>query len=97
MEPSALAVEAIQAHVRAEAQRAMQREADSFLRLHSELLATIPGQYAAIYQGRLVDHDPDQLALLQRVEERYPGLPVLICQVRLEAEQIINILSPRIA
>ena len=79
-----------------EAQQAMEQEAKAFRRLHPQLLDSIPDEYAAVYQGRLVDHDPDQLALLQRVEERYPGLPVLIRQVHPEAEQIINILSPRI-
>lgn len=95
-DPNSLAVEAIQAHVRAEAQRAMEKEAEAFRRLHSQLLESIPGEYAAIYQGQLVDHDPDFLALLPRVEERYAGQPVLIRQVLAEAEPVIRVRSPRI-
>ena len=96
VEPSALAEEAIRVFLRSEAQRSMEQEAEAFHRLHSELLATIPGEYAAIHGGQLVDHDADQLALLGRIEARFPGLPVLIRQVRPEVEQILMVRSPRI-
>lgn len=96
VEPSALAGEAIRSYLRTEAQHAMEQEAEAFRRLHPELLATIPGQYAAIYGGQLVDHDPDQLVLLRRIETRFSGLPVLIRQVRSEVEQTIMVRSPRI-
>jgi post-segregation antitoxin (ccd killing protein) len=93
VEPSALAGEAIRTYLRSEARHAMEQEAEAFRRLHPDLRATIPGQYAAIYQGQLVDHDVDQLALFQRIEARFGGLPVLIRQVRPEIEQTINVLS----
>jgi hypothetical protein len=96
IDPTSLAVEAIQAHVRTEAQRAMEQEGEAFRRLHPQLLDSIPGEYAAIYQGQLVDHDPGLLALLQRVEEHYPGRPVLIRQVQTEIEPVIHVRSPRI-
>jgi hypothetical protein len=83
-------------YLRSEAQRAMQQEAEAFRRLHATLLATIPSEYAAIYGGQLVDHDPDQLALFRRIEARFGGLPVLIRQVLPEAEQTIMVRSPRI-
>ena len=47
-----------------------------------KLLKTMPGEFAAIYQGQLVDHDVDQMVLFQRIEAAYPGQPVLIRQVR---------------
>jgi post-segregation antitoxin (ccd killing protein) len=96
VEPSALAEEAIRAYLRSEAQHAMQQEAEAFLRLHPKLFALIPGDYAAIFGGQLVDHDPDQLMLLQRIEARFPGQPVLIRQVRSQVEQTIMVRSPRI-
>jgi len=95
-EPSALAEEAIRAYLRSEARLAMDQEAEAFRRLHPDLRATIPGQYAAIYRGQLVDHDTDQLALFQRTQARFAGLPVLIRQVRSEIEQTIMVRSPRI-
>jgi predicted transcriptional regulator len=96
VEPSALAGEAIRAYLRSAAQREMEDESLAFRRLHLELLATIPGQYAAIHHGQLVDHDFDQLVLFQRIEARFRGLPVLIRQVRSEVEQTIMVHSPRI-
>ncbi len=96
MDPTALAAEAIQAHVRAEAQGAMEQEAEVFRRLHPQLLESIPDEYAAVYQEELADHDPDLLTLLQRAEERYPGRPVLIRQVQAEVEPVIHVRSPRI-
>jgi hypothetical protein len=96
MDPSALAGEAIRAYLRSAARHDMEEEVQAFRRLHPELLETIPGQYAAIYHGQLVDHDGDQLTLFQRIEARFRGLPVLIRQVRPEVEQTIMIHSPRI-
>ncbi len=89
--PDALAVEAIEEKIRAETQRALAQEAGAFRKMHPQLLADISGEYAAIYQGALVDHDRDIVALLQRIEERFPGEPVLVRQVREEVEPVIHV------
>ncbi len=47
----------------------MQRETQAFIRMHADLLGKYPGDYVAIYQGKLIDHDHDQLALYQRVRK----------------------------
>ena len=96
VEPSILAGEAIRAYLRSAARDDMDQEAEAFRRLHPDMLATIPGHYAAVYRGQLVDHDVDQLALYQRIEARFHGLPVLIRQVRPEVERTIMVHSPRI-
>jgi hypothetical protein len=96
VDPSALTNEAIRAYLRSAARDDMEQEARAFRRLHPDLLATIPDQYAAMHRGQLVDHDVDQLALYQRSAARFRGLPVLIRQVRPEVEQTIVIHSPRI-
>lgn len=96
VEPVILAREAIRLFLRAETRRAIEQEANAFRQLHPELLRTMPGEFAAIIHGQLVDHDVDQLALFQRIEAAYPGQPVLIRQVRLEVEQTIDVRSPRI-
>ncbi len=95
IETSTLAQQAIREFLRTEARRAMQREAEAFRQLHAELLEKIPDHYAAIYQGKLVDHDPDQLALFLRIEKQYADLLVLIRQVRPTVEETINVRSPR--
>lgn len=95
VDAATLAQEVVRSHLRTLAQRAMEKEVAAFVRLHPQLLATIPGEFAAIFKGELIDHDEDQLALLQRVEESRVGAPVLIRQVTSVAEPIITIRSPR--
>jgi hypothetical protein len=50
--------------------------------MHAELYARYPGQYVAVYQGQLVDHDPDGEALFERIDQRFPDEIVLMTQVR---------------
>jgi hypothetical protein len=94
--PDTLAVEAIEEKVRVEARRALEQEAEAFKGMHSQLLLEIPGEYAAIYQEILVDHDRDIVGLLQRMDERFPGEPVLVREVQEEVEPVIHVRSPRI-
>jgi hypothetical protein len=96
VEPSILVGEAIRAYLRSAARDDMDQEAEAFRRLHPDMLATIPGEYAAVYRGQLVDHDADQLALYQRIKARFEGQLILIRQVRSEVEQTIMVHSPRI-
>ena len=63
--------------------------------MHSELWEKYPHQYVAIFQGEVVDHDQDELALLKRRNEKYPDDIVLIRQVLQEPERTIVICSPR--
>jgi hypothetical protein len=96
VDPAVLAQDAIRSFLHAEARRVIQQEAAAFQRMHPQLLSTMPGEYVAVHQGQVVDHDHDQLALFLRVEAAYSGQPVLIRQVRPENEQTIEVLSPRL-
>ena len=93
--PEDLADRAIRQFLRDEARRMMQHESDAFRRMHADLLARYPNEYVAIHQGQLVDHGADQLALLARIEDRFPDVPVLIRQVLPEPDEIFNFRSPR--
>jgi hypothetical protein len=75
---------------------AMQREAAAFQRLHSSLVKMHSGQYVAILDGNLVDHDIDPIALLRRVREKYPDRTVLRRKVEQAPEVILHFRSPRI-
>lgn len=75
---------------------AMEKEGQAFLRLHPSLKREYLGEYVAIYQEKLVDHDPDLIELIQRREQRYPDEVVLIRQVLVEPEQELVIRSPRL-
>lgn len=96
VEPVVLARNAIRTFLRNESRRIIAQEAKAYRRLHPELLRTMPGQFVAVHNGQVVDHDSDQMAVFRRVEEAYEGQPVLIRQVRLEIEQTIEVLSPRL-
>lgn len=90
-----LAEQAIRQFLRDETRRMIQRESKAFRAMHAQLFAKYPGQYVAIYQGRVIDHDEDQLALFLRVDERYPQAPLLIKQVLSEPEEVYVLRSPR--
>lgn len=79
-----------------EMETAVDREETAFRHLHPQLWQTYRGQYVAIYQGELVDHDPDQVALFLRVKQRYGDAFVWIAPVRVEAEETAVIHSPRL-
>jgi hypothetical protein len=76
---------------------AMQRELDAFHRLHPTLWRDFPGQTVAITSGRLVDHDPDPVALLKRVQHAYPDRVVLRRKVEEAPETVLHFRSPRLA
>lgn len=92
--PQRLAEQAIREFLRSEARRHMLSEMHAFSEMHEELLERYPGEYVAIYQGKLIDHDPDQLRLFQRVAQRYANLPVLIKQVLSDPEEVYSFRSP---
>ncbi len=62
-------------------QEAIHDETEAFWAMYRQLRAQYIGQYVALYQGRVVDHDVDVSRLDQRVRERFGLLPVLIAPV----------------
>ena len=79
-----------------EADPAVDREEAAFHRLHPNLRRDYPGQYVAIHQAAVVDHDRDQVTLFLRTRERFPGEFVWIAAVGDEAEESYRIHSPRL-
>ena len=53
-----------------------EREYQAFLRLLPGLLATHRGRYVAVHEGRVVDDDADDLALVLRVHARIGYVPI---------------------
>jgi len=94
--PEEIIEKAIRDLLHAEASRILARETAVFRTLHAQLLQKYPGEYVALHQGQMIDHDPDQLALYLRVDEQYPDEVILIKQVCSEIEEIYNIRSPRL-
>ncbi len=94
--PDALAERAIREFLRADARRMMQREVEAFREQHAQLLETYPGEFVAISEGKVVDHDLDQLALFTRIDERFPDRPVLVTKVSAMPEEVYTVWSPQI-
>jgi hypothetical protein len=53
-----------------------EREYQAFLRLLPDLLATYKGHYVAIHDGKVVDTDTDDIALVKRVHARVGYVPI---------------------
>lgn len=94
--PEQLAEQAIHDFLRADAEVAIEREIEAFRQMHPNLLKHYLGQYVAIYQGQLVDHDQNRLALYLRIDNQYPDVPVLMRPVSSQVDRIITIRSPRL-
>lgn len=74
----------------------MEQERQAFEAMYAELLKQYEGQYVAIHQGQVVDHDRDQLALLRRRKQNYPEEIVLIAQVTPNSQRVLHFRSPRL-
>jgi len=76
-------------------QQKMAQEIESFRQMHARLWEKYPYQFVAIYQGKLIDHDQEQHAILLRIDKQYSDQVVLIRQVRPEIEPVYTIHSTR--
>ena len=94
--PTTLVERIIRRFLHEETQHKMQREIEAFVAMHSQLREQYPDAYVAIHQGKLVDHDENQLDLYERIEEKYPYEVVLIRQVLPEAKRIYTFRSPKV-
>jgi hypothetical protein len=75
---------------------AMKKEIAAYKTIHAELVKKYLGQYVALYQGKLVAHDADPVALHRRITAKYPGEVVLCRKVQEEAEPVLYMRSPRL-
>ena len=51
----------------------MQHEKDAFIAMHPQLVQTYLGEYVAIHQGKLIDHDKDDVELIERMRSKTTG------------------------
>lgn len=78
-----------------EADKALDREIAAYHDLHPVLWQKYPHEHVALFQGKLVDHDLDGVALSLRIYQRFPDETVLIRQVEPDPEREIRMRSPR--
>jgi len=72
------------------------REEKAFQQLHPYLLKNYPGEYVAIINGEVIDHDTDQVALYQRVSKRFPERFILLAKITPRPIEEYTFRSPRL-
>jgi Arc/MetJ family transcription regulator len=84
-----LLTEAIRQYLWELDRRKISEESQIYQRRHAELKAEYLGQYIAMHDGQVVDHDSDFVALRQRVRQQFRHTPVMITLVEEVAERPI--------
>ncbi|MBM3131200.1 MAG: ribbon-helix-helix protein, CopG family [Chloroflexi bacterium] len=85
------------AHYRGElGHRKINAEAEAYRRKYPRLRAKYLGEYIAMHNGRVVDHDRELGALYKRVRKRFGKTPVLMRLVEEVVEREIVVRSPRL-
>jgi Arc/MetJ family transcription regulator len=69
--------------------RKISEESQIYQQRHAELKAQYLGQYIAMSDGQVVDHDVDITVLRQRVRQRFGRKPVMIALVEEVAERTL--------
>lgn len=75
----------------------MAREEKAFHELHPQLKEKHFQEYVAIFEGQLVDHDPDLEQILKRTKQKYPDRFIWIAPVQKNPEEVFHFRSPRLA
>lgn len=89
-------LESLYPGVSTEKAQVMAREENAFRQLHAQLKQQVPGQFVAIYNGNLFDHDQEFAVLLKRVRQQLPDKFVWISPVKDEPEEMFHFRSPRL-
>lgn len=71
----------------------MWQEVEAYKAMHPLLVKQYLGQYVAIHQGKVVDHDWDEEALMRRRRQNYPDAVVMVDKVELEPQHELYVPS----
>ena len=75
---------------------AMDREIAAFEAMHANLWSQYPQQYVALRGGKVIDHDADEVTVVERIDSQYPETIVLIRQVLPQLPRTLVFRSHRI-
>lgn len=75
---------------------ALLAESEAFKQQHHQLQEMYDGQYIAMLDGKVVDHDADRVELSDRIYANYPEHTILIRRVEQQPERILHFRSPRL-
>ncbi len=73
---------AVELYLREQQRKKLAREIEAYEAMHSQLKADYLGQYVAIHEQKLVDHDRELAPLYRRIRARYGKISVLMRQVK---------------
>lgn len=97
LEPEKLLDQAVAEFLDRMALGILQSETRAFQAMHESLVTKHLGDYVAIHNGKLVDHDLDLNSLRRRVRQKYGRIPLLLRQVTTDpSEPEFTIRSPRL-
>jgi RNA binding exosome subunit len=90
-----IANEAIRSHLEHLQAQQLTVEANAYALMHADLQAHYLGEFVAIHNGEVIDHDPKFESIFLRVQARLGGVPVLIRQVGESPIEEWHFRSPR--
>lgn len=70
--------------------RKISEESARYRQQHAELVTRYLGEYIAMRDGQVVDHDADFQVLRQRVRQRFADAPVMMTLVEPVAEPVLT-------
>lgn len=84
-----IAKEAFKLYFWEQNRRKISRESSEYRKQHSEIKKRYLGQFIAMHQGQIVDHDSDFQPLFERIRASFGNTAVMIKKVEEEPETII--------
>ena len=93
--PEEIVETAVRAYLRQIEREKIKAEVEAFRSMHDKLVKEYLGQYVAIHNGQVVDHDEDFQPLHSRIRQRFGRQPVLLRRVEAEPERVLVFRSPR--
>ena len=82
--------EAMQRYLWDLARAKISQESHTYRLLHAELKTKYLGQYIAMHDGQVVDHDSDFQLLRQRIRQRYGNTAVMMTRVEENGEPTLT-------
>ncbi len=86
--------EVVERYLHMRQQEKLDQEIAAYTALHPHLLTTYPGQWVAIHNQNVVDHDVDGAVLYRRIRIKYGRTSVLIRQIKAHPVDEIWVRTP---
>ena len=85
---------AVRSYQRERNREKLRKEIAAYEVMHPQIKEKYLGEWVAVHDGQLVDHDPDRAALYMRVRQAYGNLSVLIREVTEEPSRDLWLRTP---